>query len=371
MKRVAIITLYGNSNYGNKLQNYAIQECLKSKGFEVKTIINTPIYNNRFPNIIRLIKHKINTIRYLIKNGDKEMDFFKHNDTNERKHNFLEFNKYINTTEHIFSFKRIKEFSNFDIFVVGSDQIWNPNYGGLSDLDLLTFTNSKKISISASFGIPTIESKYYNRIKRYLDKFDFISVREKQGKKIINNILPKKDISILIDPTLMLAREQWDKVSKRPKGYLEEDYILCYFLGGINKTLEEKINSFARKFNYKVINILDKRNVLSNSGPSEFLYLEKHAKCILTDSFHSSIFAILYNIPFVVFDREREGMNNMGSRIDTLLATFKLENRRFNGREITEDILKHDYTQAYKILEKERKKSELFLKKALDIKDSD
>ena len=122
----------------------------------------------------------------------------------------------------------------------------------------------------------------------------------------------------------------------------------------------------ARENNCEIINILDKNSPFYQTGPSEFLYLEKNAFLICTDSFHSSVFAILYNRPFIVFEREQKGLESMNSRIETLINKFNLKNRKFTGK-ITEENLQHDYTAAYEILEKERQKSNEFLKKALDI----
>lgn len=98
------------------------------------------------------------------------------------------------------------------------------------------------------------------------------------------------------------------------------------------------------------------------------MWLEKNAFLICTDSFHSSVFAILYNRPFIVFDREGNGQG-MNSRIETLISKFKLKNREYNGKNITKENLEHDYTEAYKILDEERKKSDNFLRKALDIEE--
>ena len=98
------------------------------------------------------------------------------------------------------------------------------------------------------------------------------------------------------------------------------------------------------------------------------MWLEKNAFLICTDSFHSSVFAILYNIPFVVFDRE-DNLVKMNSRIETLINKLKIKNRIYNGKNITKENLEHDYTEAYRILEKERKKSITFWKKALNIKE--
>ena len=88
---------------------------------------------------------------------------------------------------------------------------------------------------------------------------------------------------------------------------------------------------------------------------------------ICTDSFHSSVFAILYNRPFIVFDRDDKS-KDMSSRIDTLISKFKLKNRKYNGKEIIEENINHDYTEAYEILKNEREKSFNFIKNALDIK---
>ena len=112
---------------------------------------------------------------------------------------------------------------------------------------------------------------------------------------------------------------------------------------------------------------MDINSSFYSCGPSEFLYLEKHAFLICTDSFHSCVFAILYNRPFIVFEREEENVANMNSRIETLINKFKLKNRNFTGK-ITKNNLEHDYTEAFKILDIERKKSEKFIKRALDVK---
>ena len=150
---------------------------------------------------------------------------------------------------------------------------------------------------------------------------------------------------------------------------IEAFHILNYFLGNLSDERRNEINRVAKENSCEVINILDKESPFYECGPSEFLYLEKNAFLICTDSFHSSVFGILYNTPFLVFERE-DNNASMNSRLDTLLSKFKLEDRRYKGK-ITKKDLKCDYKEAYKILDKERIKSMNFLRKALDIKDSD
>ena len=183
----------------------------------------------------------------------------------------------------------------------------------------------------------------------------------------MEDLTNRKDVEILVDPTMLLDANEWDKVSKEPENMIKRRYILNYFLGGISEERKKEINRIAEENNCSVINILDKKDPFYISGPSEFLYLEKNAFLICTDSFHSSVFAILYNTPFIVFNRE-DKTECMNSRIDTLLSKFELKDRYYNGK-ITNNLLKCDYSKSYKILELERKKSDDFLKKALDIKE--
>ena len=183
----------------------------------------------------------------------------------------------------------------------------------------------------------------------------------------MEKLTQRRDIQVLIDPTMMLTSNDWDKVIMKPEQAINKKYILKYFLGNISKDKNDEINRIAKENDCEIIDISDKNSPFYQTGPSEFLYLEKNAFLICTDSFHSCVFAILYNVPFIVFNREHNG-TSMNSRITTLLLKFQLENRYYKGK-INNQILQADYTIAYKILEKERKKSLDFLKKALDIKE--
>ena len=221
----------------------------------------------------------------------------------------------------------------------GSDQVWNPKFDRLSDVDLLSFaTPEQRISFSASFGISELPENSKEKAKRELEKFKAISVREDRGKEIVEELTERKDVQVLVDPTMLLTSEEWDKVAKKPEQLKTDKYILNYFLGEISEKRKKEIERIAKENNCEIINILDKNSPFYQTGPSEFLYLEKNAFLICTDSFHSSVFAILYNRPFVVFDREDSNVK-MNSRLDTLLKKFKLENRWYKDK-ITEEQLK-------------------------------
>ena len=151
--------------------------------------------------------------------------------TQNKEKNFLRFNEQIVNSKHFFSFNRLSEFKDYDYYFVGSDQIWNPQYGGLSDLDLLTFTQKKKIAISASFGIEKLPSSCETKVKQCLSTFDAISVREEAAKRIVEENTGRTDVEVLIDPTMMLCPEDWDRVIKKPKDLTNKRYVVCYFLG--------------------------------------------------------------------------------------------------------------------------------------------
>ncbi len=353
MKRIGILTINDDTNFGNRLQNYAVQEYLKKNNCTVETITNQK--GNTGNNIIK------KKIKILIKKFIPKRKF-------KRNNCFNKFNKNIKFSKIHIDLNNISSDlgDKYDYFFTGSDQVWNPTFGRMSDIDFLTFASKeKRNSFSASFGISKIPDDMKEYYTNNLKDMNNISVREDRGKEIVEELTGRKDVEVLIDPTMLLTAEEWDKVSKRPKQLKTDKYILNYFLGDLSQERKEEINRIAKENNCEVINILDKNSEFYTTGPSEFLYLEKNAFCICTDSFHSSVFAILYNRPFIIFDRE-DSNAKMNSRLETLINKFNLKNRKFEGK-ITNDNLNHNYEDAYKILEKEKEKTNSFIRKCLEI----
>lgn len=352
-KDIGIITLYDLNNYGNRLQNYAVASILKKMNYNSESVLNVRGYDS--------VSYKIkNVAKYIIQ---------------KRYRAFCSFNKNIKLSDikidncKALSKKKVELLNQkYDFFITGSDQVWNPTLKRYSRLELLHFVPSqKRIAFSASFGIDELPNKFKDDFKNEIKAFKSISVREDVGKKIIQDDLGiEADVEVLVDPTMLLTAAEWDNVSKKPKQYKGQKYILNYFLGDLEESKSKEIKKVAEKNGWIIINILDKNDSYYCSGPAEFLWLEKNAELICTDSFHSSVFSILYNRPFIIFEREQKGLEKMNSRLNTLLSKFKLENRRFTGK-ISDELLKCDYSQAKEILESEQKKSMNFLRDALDI----
>ena len=375
MRKIAICTLYGNYNYGNKLQNYAVQESIrKIDNCEVINFKNKDIYSikNNFKNKIKFI------LGFFIKK------YRLNEQEKERLANFKKFDSFINNTNYYINknHPNIKNINSFDYFIVGSDQVWNPKldypYNKLKSLYLLDFIDddNKKISFSASFGISELSHDSKEQVCEYLSKFKKISVREQAAKEIIESLTTRNDVEVLLDPTMLLKSNEWDKVARKPIQIdslclNDEKYILNYFLGNMNESRMSEIKNIAIKYNCKIINILDKNDPFYTCGPSEFVWLEKNAFLICTDSFHSSVFAILYKKPFVVFNRDdgQNGKNSMNSRLETLLKKFDLQDRYYKKNFIT-DFIKCDYSKTDEILDVERKKMINFLHESLDLEET-
>lgn len=372
MKKVAILTLNGYFNYGNRLQNYALQEAIRGLGFEVETIINntTHIINSKKAEKIRkyeIIKDKNVKDIYKLVNKKLINSLYGNELNKKRTQIFKDFSKqYINETEYTISINNIpKDLSNrYDYFVTGSDQVWNPNFRKGSPIDFLTFApKEKRISYAASFGVSYIPEEYKERYRKWLFGMNRLSVREEAGAEIIKE-LTGRETTVVLDPTMLLTREEWLSISKEPV-YKPERYLLTYFLGDIPKARIKKIKEIAKRNNLEIVNlaqISDKKYYLS--GPSEFINYIESASVFCTDSFHGAVFSILLKTPFIVFNREGKGPS-MNSRLETLLEKFRLEDRLEDNIQSNQQIFNCDLTNTLPILEDEKEISLKYLRSSL------
>ena len=356
MKKIGIITINDFSNYGNRLQCYAVQEYLREKGFIVENIYNKYSADNKFILVLKSVYWCFQSISSL-KIIKKRMD------------NFSKFNQLIQfSSEKIINGKYSKNLNTlYDYFVTGSDQVWNPMDSGRSETDFLAFaSDGKKVSFSASMGVDTIPAEKESEYKRLLSDFKSISVREESAKRIIERITGRNDVEVLVDPTMLLNIEIWNSVMEKPNlnEYFDLNYILVYFLGE-SKEYRKLIDHYANEMNCQVINIYDKRSTWYSCGPQHFLYLIKHAQLICTDSYHSAIFSFLFNRPFVMFGREHRKMN-MNTRMTSFLEKFHLSDRRYSQEKSLNEYLEWDYSTGYGVLKNEKKKAEIFFRNVYD-----
>lgn len=361
-KKLGILTLSGNYNYGNRLQNYAIQEVYKKFGLEVDTIWNEIGLNNgpnltitrKIKNIIKPLIGKINYDKYTIKRIKTFSDFT---------------NKYIKNSTYVMKNDDNKILNSmYDYFSVGSDQVWNYTFRNLISSDFLMFADKDKtISYAPSFGVSDVPKEHEHKYIDGLKHIKHLSVREEAGKKIIKK-LTGRDAQVVLDPTMLLSKEEWERIEHKPANLTEKKYIVTYFLDSINKEKKDSIEKLAKENDLEVINLANIYNYFDLKayvyGPSEFLYLFNHAELILTDSFHACVFSIIFNKPFYVFDREGN-MESMNSRLDTLLGTLNLTDRKVDTIIGITNIFDCEYKEAHEILENKKQESLEFIKGAL------
>lgn len=338
--RIAVLTINDNTNFGNRLQNYAVQHILSKYG----TCEN---YSARF-------KSRSDYLKYLIwKISLKKVENIFPNKSFRTMH-FYEFNKCI-------KYKKVSYKDEYDFYFYGSDQIWNPSY------NLNQFINpetpyEKNFAFSASFGVSKIRDNQLELYKRGLSKFNKISVREDAGAELVHNIIGIKP-TVLIDPTMYLDKTDWMKLEKKPDWYDGKQYILIYFLGNMSEGRINEVNIFSQENKCIIINLAEKK--YENISPSEFIFLIRNCFIMITDSFHGSVFSILFRKPFVVFEREDE-QESMNSRIETLLAEFGLLDCKRNT--LANFDLEVDYSNVSNLINEEKLKVDKFLGKIFERK---
>lgn len=375
-RRVGIVTLHGYHNYGNRLQNYALQTIINSLGYKSITLIiseETNFYKLYSARFRRLFNTSFDSIleKYLARKEKKK--FYKNNmDLIEnRTLVFKKFSEEYLSEKHvrISLNSNIQFYDSYEYFITGSDQVWNPIYINNMHRYFLDFAEKKKrIAYAPSFGCPKIPKTYEEKYRNWLKSMSKVSVREEDGAKIIKE-LTGINAPVLVDPTLLLSKEQWLSVANKASNRPEDAYILTYFLGETNGNIESYIKNLAREKNMKIIrlgDIHDRETYVT--GPREFIDYVNSASMFFTDSFHGVVFSILLETPFLVYERKTK-VATMYSRIETLLDKFDLTHREYKN--FSGDVFSVDYSHVPNILEKERNKAMEYLIDALDIRDEE
>lgn len=362
MKTANIITINDHKNYGNRLQNYAVQHILSQIGVAATTLsfFDSPV---SLVNGMKYCIHKVTGFRHTCKK-----DYWKNwNLLVVKVKTFQKFNKKNISTKFI---KRISDIGPADFYVLGSDQVWNaewyPQHGIMKEMFLLSFAKpEQRICFSPSFGINKLPEQWIPWFKEQLMKFPMISVREESGARIVRELTGKEAI-VTIDPTLMLDKYEWMKIAEKPERVdCDYKYILTCFLGETTTRIREDMNTYAEQTDAKILDLMDtKCPELYATGPAEFIYLISNAALILTDSFHACVFSFLFGKPFLLY--KREGISDMMSRIDTLFDKFDLK-RKYVDSGLQNELLECDYSKGYKALAAEREKVIWFLTESMRI----
>ena len=369
--KIGIITLPFNNNYGGYLQCYALMSVLKSLGHQV-TLINR--MHNRRSFLMRFrhfakaflcaMLHKehntyiMSQVKELRNKGRNMMPFVDKNISPKTRPIFNDLEL------HLFTTRR------FDAVIVGSDQVWRPDYGPKIENYFLNFVSekTKKISYAASFGQdnPGYTSCQINRCSRLIEKFDNISVREDSGLEILNawSVKLKNKPQVVLDPTMLLSKEHYISLLKSSCEIKES--IFCYVLDESDqaKLIVSSVFDYLKIPIYNIIET-DKWKNADYAMPSIEKWIEgiSDARLVLTDSFHGTVFSLIFNKPFIVYANKERG----ASRFLSLLKQFGLESRIVTTSNeaicVCEEEI--DWCSVNKILETKKKLSYEFLYNAL------
>lgn len=368
MKKIGIITLNGDFNYGNRLQNFALQSVFKKEGIDVDTVIIQKEKADKLAKEFLLGNiSAVADLLYVIKKLGKKLTIknslkrFSYRKMQKRKYALLSpfSKKYLSSVTIPYSQLDMIE-KKYALFVVGSDQVWNPNIIEFDETHFLSFTSEKKrCSYAASLGVesfPTVPSKLAEHYAKHLKNMRYISVREQAGAAIIKQLINKK-IDIAPDPTLLLNKEEWLSKLEITEGGNNKDYILLYFITPVSSKVMESITYFAQMKNMEIIQIMgdqyDEQHKIVT--PNEFVQLVNEAAYFFTDSFHGTVFSIIMETKFLAY--ERSDGKGIKSRLETLLEKFHLQCLLATEELDVFEIDKlNDFTNTQKILANEKNK---------------
>ena len=380
MSKIGIITILRVNNYGAELQAYATQAILNKLGYNAE-IIDYLFYKNPLhkktkaskPSFNHSLKKRLSEKLYPIiarlkaktsteSNMNREKRFDKFHTENTRM------SPTYSTMDELYAAQ-----NDYDVYMVGSDQVWNPGiYSSLLPY-MLTFApeGKKKIAYASSFGVSEIPQAQQWLYKKYLPKFSSIGVREKNAVEIVKE-LGGKDATWVLDPTLLLNKEDWLKVASSAYEN-KNNYILLYELTPCPYILE-LAKYFKEKKGMEIVRICKNTAVEDNdssieniidAGPADFLRLFANAGMVITNSFHGTAFSINFGKEFYTITPARKHNN---SRQRSILELFKLQDRLIAENTPIENISMWtiDYVTVSEILVNERKKSIEFLTNAID-----
>lgn len=335
-KKIGCVIAYrkGQNNYGTSLQGYAMLKVIQRLGYEVEVI-------NYIKNltVIDKIRWMLNAYRcgFATKLNVRNKSF-----PTEYKNNIRE------RTATVDSYKKekllplfhdyigyealCKGSNNYDAIVVGSDQVWFPTGLPTKFFNLLFVDDSiKKIAYASSFGVQDIPKFQRKATGAYLDRFYKIGVREQRGKEIVEK-LSHKHAQVVVDPTLLLSREEWEAEIVPCNIEDKEPYMFCYLISE-NEDARAKATELALQKGLKIICIrhLEKYRAVDetygdfapyNVGPNHFVKYIRNAEYVVTDSFHCTVFSHIFHKRFLTFYRSSSGRNSRNSRIDSLISVL-------------------------------------------------
>lgn len=338
MKKIGLITLHKN-NFGSILQCYSVKRYIESLGYECAVIEifgRKYLFEMRIELILDLIITFFDSPKdffrfFKLRKSGKIENSFLSSATKNAMNNFVK--KELAPQQYSISeLRKIGRNKEFIAFIAGSDQIWNCSRK-VSGFYFLDFAPSyKKIAVAPSFGISDIPRRYKKNLKKNLNSFHNLSVREETGVRIISDLTGKSAIR-LADPTLINNKNEWEKISETE--IVTEQYIFLHFLSEPSLSAKKLIRDFVTDFSIKFIlfgykcDFFDSLDNIQfvDGGPLDYIKYISNSKYVFTDSYHTTLFSINLKKQFLTFDRNHLHQYTQKSRIVDLLKRYELIDR--------------------------------------------
>lgn len=365
--KICTITCHDVYNHGASIQAYALMKSLKNDGHEVEIIDYKPYYLDKHYKLLS-IDNEVWEKNFLRKSiyltlkipgrlislkRKKEFDKFK-------EENLILTNRKYKSNEEL-----KKDLPKADIYICGSDQIWNSLHMNGRDLafylDFVPY-NKVKFSYAASFATDDIDDKYKPMVRKAISKLDGIGIREKSGVEIVKRLGIDNAVNV-VDPVFLLKKEEWDKIATES---FNEKYLLVYDFDK-SDLIKNIAIEVARKKGLKIYTINSDRPKYADkhfnlSGPKTFISLIKNAEFIVSNSFHAVAFSAIYEKNIAIVNR----CENINTRMRDLLYDLQLKDRLVNENYNIEDIVKDvDYSKSRAVMKDKINFSKNYIKKIL------
>lgn len=363
---IAQITWIAYPNYGTYLQAFALQRTLASLG--VESLVIDDVRYTGTPSKLRVLASNL----FKILTGKWRLGL-------SRISALRRYDKFVG--RHIRVDRDWKATSDlaerYRTFICGSDQIWSellPDHHDGFYFAAFAPDSAKKIAYAPSLGSHKCDAEYSRMVRPWVENFTALSAREPAGAETLSDITGRRDVAVVMDPTLLLNHSDWaefEKANRKKPVKGDKPYALAYFLT-YNREYFEKSEKIAREKGLKLVIInplaatYDFPGEHINCGPLEFLSAIAGASCVLTDSFHGTIFAMQFHRPFITFKRfKASDRKSQNSRIENLFALAGIDDNFLDTSILEATPSVPDWDKVEEALESERKKSLAYLKKSL------
>ncbi|AQP45752.1 polysaccharide pyruvyl transferase family protein [Tessaracoccus flavus] len=370
MSAVGIVTLGGYTNFGNRLQNYALQEVLKSLGVErVEAIDGLPRAESRLVRAKRLALTPPQELFERVRQRGAGIRPDTYSSPPERQAAIRAFSEeFIQVAPAGFQDMSTEELALYSHFVVGSDQVWNPAYTHANPEWFLSFApEGRRIAYAASFGVPSIPKYAAGRYRNGLRGLTTVSVREERASELVRE-LAGLDAQVVLDPTMVLEPSRWHELARRPHRLSGGGYVAKFMLAAGDGTPASGadlsgVEGFARRKDLEIVDLHDPIDPeLLAMGPLEFIGAIQGSELVVTDSFHTAVFAVLFHRPFLLV-----GRGGMNSRFETLLSHTGLTDRFLAQADNLDGATEIDWSAVDDRLATARSKSLGFLRTSLQL----